>query len=172
IEGCRYNNYIVNIDNFKINDKIFNDRIGEKNAFLYKGLNRVFEVVGKWCEEHPNSQPPIVIHISEFGYNGVDDYDLLSLGSDIKSICTTNGNTKIFNIIYSDNSNSKVVFPSDINELKDYKFGEMYYLLSSIIPLNTNKRVRSDEYKYRTGLIFKCDISEIEGYLRDMIEYL
>lgn len=47
------------------------------NAYLHNALKRTKYILERWTSLHPNSFPPIVIHISCFGYNGAEDSDVI-----------------------------------------------------------------------------------------------
>lgn len=146
------------------------------NAYLHKALSRVKSLIEKWISFHPSSFPPIVIHISGFGYNGIEDYDIIQLANEIKSLYTQDGNTIFANFIFSQKTEEKpVLFPESVKEMGRSVFGEMYYLMSSQLPLLYNQQIRDyrdeiDVESFHSALAFNIKISDIPALLQTLVK--
>lgn len=146
------------------------------NAYLHKALNRVKNLAEKWISLHPSSFPPIIIHISCFGYNGTEDYDIIQLANEIKSLYTQDGNTIFANLIFSQKTEEKpVLFPKSVDEMGKSVFGEMYYLMSSQLPLLYNQQIRDyrdeiDIESFHSALAFNITINDIPVLLHTLIQ--
>ena len=154
------------------NDYIWIKPHSDGNAYLHKALEQAKRLAETWISLHPYSYPPIIVHISGYGYNGVEDSKIIQIANEIKSLYTNDGNVLLTNLIYSTKPGEKsIMFPESIYELDGYMYGEMYYLMSSQLPLSYNQLI--SEYRenignmsYRTALTFKTDISTIPSLLR------
>ena len=130
----------------------------------------------KWISLHPSSFPPIIIHISCFGYNGTEDYDIIQLANEIKSLYTQDGNTIFANLIFSQKTEEKpVLFPKSVDEMGKSVFGEMYYLMSSQLPLLYNQQIRDyrdeiDVESFHSALAFNITINDIPVLLHTLIQ--
>lgn len=114
----------------------------EGNANLFSALRMARRKVENWITEHPDSYPPTIIHITEYRYHGADDSTMVQLANELKFLSTNNGNALFFNIIITAKDDGKALyFPSSKDDLKDSYYGEMYYLLSSKLPLSYNERL-------------------------------
>ena len=147
----------------------------EGNACLYKALGRVKKIVEEWTSLHPNSFPPIVIHLSCFGYNGSEDSEILQLANEIKSLYTNDGNVVFANLIFSLDTNVEpILFPSSLTEMGKSVFGEMYFLMSSQLPLSFNKSI--EDYRinfecdtFHTAVVFQTSLDDVPKLLQSLI---
>lgn len=140
-----------------------------ENAHLHEGMKSIIPILNTWIQSHMDSYPPTVIHISPHGYNGAEHSLLIEQAQNIKQLSTNIGNTVLFNIIPSFASNESVLFPSCINDIEKYKFGEMYFLMSSLLPSYSQKRLFDEKYMSRIGLAFKIDAFKLDEVLRVII---
>lgn len=147
----------------------------EGNACLYKALGRVKKIVEEWTSLHPNSFPPIIIHLSCFGYNGSEDSEILQLANEIKSLYTKDGNVVFANLIFSLDTNVEpILFPSSLTEMGKSVFGEMYFLMSSQLPLSFNKsiedyRINFESDTFHTAVVFQTSLDDVPKLLQSLI---
>lgn len=145
------------------------------NAYFHKALERVKGLVEKWISLHPDSFPPIVIHISGFGYNGIEDCDIIPLANEIKSLYTKDGNVIFANLIFSAVPKEKpIILPNSIREMGESVFGEMYFLMSSQLPLSFNLQFQDlrnnmDGESFHKAFAFKTTIRGIPKFLQSLI---
>jgi hypothetical protein len=136
-------------------------------AYLNKALNSVKKLVDKWTEEHMDSFPPIIIHITEYRYHGAEDSEMIQLAKEIKSLLTNDGNALFFNIHLTWNENTvPVVFPSNESKISESYYGSMYYLMSSVLPQSfyNNMRIRENSTEYQEqhiGFAMNIKISDL-----------
>lgn len=136
-------------------------------AYLNKALNSVKKLVDKWTEEHMDSFPPIIIHITEYRYHGAEVSEMIQLAKEIKSLLTNDGNALFFNIHLTWNENTvPVVFPSNESKISESYYGSMYYLMSSVLPQSfyNNMRIRENSTEYQEqhiGFAMNIKISDL-----------
>lgn len=158
----------------KLEEPIWIKPKNEGSACLYKALRRVRNSLEKWTSLHPNSFPPIVIHISCFGYNGTDDSDIIQLADEIKSLYTKDGNVIFANLIFSLKKDvESVFFPNSMMEMGRSVFGEMYFLMSSQLPLSFNKDIKDyrkdlDCNTFHTAVVFQTSLDDIPKLLHSI----
>lgn len=147
----------------------------EGKANLFKALIMAKRMIETWITEHPESYPPTIIHITEYRYHGVEDSVMVELANELKFLSSNNGNPLFFNIIITANDGEKTIyFPSNRFDLKDSYFGEMYYLLSSRLPLSYNKRLthyhsEDSSYEQLQGLAFMVPFTKLEEIIMSII---
>lgn len=146
------------------------------NAYYHKALKRAKNYLEKWIEDHPSSFPPIVVHISCFGYNGVEDSEIIQVANEIKSLYTKDGNVLLANIIFSHKSGHKpILFPTSIWNIGNSVFGEKYYLMSSQLPLCFNQRMndfldKNNRESFNAAIAFNITINDIPSLLQALIQ--
>lgn len=96
-----------------------------KTAFEYAR-----PILEQWISEHPDSFPPIVIHLTD---GEPTDGDPMEAAAAIKSLATSDGNVLIMNCHISSNKAEQVTFPASEDQLPD-KFAKALYQISSEMP--------------------------------------
>lgn len=147
------------------------------NAYLFTALEHTKNMLERWTSLHPNSFPPIVIHISCFGYNGRDDSFIIQQANEIKSLYTKDGNVLFANLIFSfknEAPDEPIYFPNSLVEMGNSVFGEMYFLMSSQLPMlfNNNIKVFRNDTNikvFHTALAFNTSINDIPKFLQSLI---
>src|SRR5438477_89770 len=79
-------------------------------------LNHCYRVAGGWCEAHPGSFPPVVIHLTD---GESSDGNPEEAANGLKSLFTGDGNLLLFNCHLSDSTAVPVLFPSSEDQLPD-----------------------------------------------------
>ena len=88
----------------------------EGNTPMYEAMLHVRDMVAAWCDEPQNREsfPPVVINITDGVVSDCDDNELRDICSQIRRICTDDGNVLLFNINISTNSSlPPMVFPTE-----------------------------------------------------------
>lgn len=100
---------------------------------MYSALQEAYEIGRTWCKEKgAQSVPPIFINITDGEASDATTDDLLIVAGKIKSLSTNRGNSIFVNVHISTSEQSeKVVFPLEAKGLKDIKFGNLLYDMSS-----------------------------------------
>ena len=93
-------------------------------------LKTAYDVLNYWCATHPNSYPPVFIHITD---GQSTDGDPEELGQKIQSLSTNDGNVLIFNLHLSSFGGGEILFPASIYGLPD-SYAEKLFRMSSPLP--------------------------------------
>lgn len=141
----------------------------EGEARLHYGLRHATKIAKDWSATHQQANPPIIIHISEFGYNGAEHSEMIEIAQNLKAVRTVHGNAILFNVIYSECSDNAVLFPSYVDELGNNTFGEMYYHMSSQLPKQYFDKLGLNGSQDRVCLAFNLEINQIENILCKLI---
>lgn len=135
------------------------------------------DVTAAWIEEHNGLQDPApcIINITD-GYPSDDEFELISAANDIMKIGVPDGNSIIFNIHVSTDSNiSKYEFPIDATLCSDELYRMLYELSSTItsdladgIFLFSERQLEDKEKLF----VYNIDnIWDLYRYLHFAIEY-
>lgn len=106
----------------------------ESEAFggtpMREALIRAAEELANWCDEHPESYPPTILHITDGEAN---DGDPEEIAEKMKELGTNDGQMLIYNMHVSDSNPNPIIFPSSENGLPD-RYAQMLFRMSSVLP--------------------------------------
>ncbi len=95
------------------------------------GAMRVIaETVAEWCDSHPSSYPPTVVHVTDGQSTDGDPEDIAEA---IKGISTNDGEVLLFNLHVDTESGDEILFPSSEDELPD-EYARLLFRMSSRFP--------------------------------------
>jgi hypothetical protein len=117
-------------------------------------------VVEQWLTDHPRGFPPTVLHLTD-GESG--DGDPSTLGQEIMSLSTDDGQVLIFNCHVSARRSSKIEYPMSALRLPD-GFARTLFEISSRLPLNflaAAKQLGVNAEEGSHGFIFNADPSSV-----------
>lgn len=113
-----------------------------------------------WCDAHPNSYPPTVLHITD---GESTDGDPEELCNQLRQIQTNDGNVLLFNLHLSSNSEKPIEFPSSENSLPD-NFARLLFRMSSLLPEHLVSIAREKSFNVGAesrGFMFNGDAVQI-----------
>jgi hypothetical protein len=93
-------------------------------------LQHCRRIAADWCAAHPNSFPPVVIHLTD---GESSDGDPEGAAEELRSLSTSDGNLLLFNCHLSDRDAESVLFPTSESQLPD-DYGRMLFRMSSPLP--------------------------------------
>ena len=97
---------------------------------MREAMATVGEIVAKWCDEHPSSYPPTVVHVTD---GQSTDGDPEEVAEAIKGVSTNDGETLLFNLHVDMEAGDEILFPSSEDDLPD-EYGKMLFRMSSKFP--------------------------------------
>ena len=98
---------------------------------MHEAFERAAEIIQCWCNDKPDSFPPIVINVTD----GAANYPDLTAEAarKVMNLHTTDGNVLVFNIHIA-NSKHEVIFPHSTTQLVSDNLAEFLFDLSSVLP--------------------------------------
>ena len=97
---------------------------------MREAMGIIAETVAQWCDEHPTSYPPTVVHVTDGQSTDGDPEDIADA---IQGITTNDGEVLVFNLHVDTESGDEIIFPSSEDELPD-EYGRMLFRMSSTFP--------------------------------------
>jgi len=98
---------------------------------MCEAFRRAKAILQTWLREHSTGFPPTILHLTD-GESG--DGDPTSIGQEIISLGTDDGNALIFNCHLSSSSAQKIEYPANTYGLND-KFAQTLFGISSVLPV-------------------------------------
>ena len=127
------------------------------------GLTRVAEALADWCDAHPNSYPPTVIHVTD---GASTDGDPEYVASVIRQLSTQDGACLLFNIHVSTEQGDAIQFPSTDAGLPD-SYARLLFRMSSELPNHVSKLAADKGYRVgegTRGFMFNADPKGIANF--------
>jgi hypothetical protein len=115
---------------FPSESPIWIDPVAEGSTPMCHVLYHAYQILSQWIQQHPDSFPPIVIHISD---GESQDGDPIPYADAVKNLATKDGNVLVFNCHLSMMQAQQVVFPSTPDGLPD-ALARVLFNMSSVLP--------------------------------------
>lgn len=93
-------------------------------------LRKARDILAPWCDEHPQSYPPTVIHVTD---GQSTDGNPEPAADELRSLRTNDGSVMLFNLHIASGRNVPVMFPDADGVLPDSN-ARMLFRMSSVIP--------------------------------------
>jgi hypothetical protein len=116
-----------------------------------------------WCDAHPNSYPPTVLHVTD---GESTDGDPETLAKQLQQITTNDGNVLLFNLHVSTSGGDPAKFPTSDAGLSD-SYAKLLFRMSSPLPPHLQKAAEEKGIKATVesrGFVFNGEISEIVDF--------
>lgn len=115
---------------------------------MCEALFTAAETLAAWCDAHPDSYPPTVLHITDGESNDAGSPE--ELAKNIMQIGTNDGQTLMFNLHISTSNPNPVRFPATDNELPD-AFARMLFNMSSTFPERMRMYAQAQNLRLNPG---------------------
>jgi hypothetical protein len=126
-------------------------------------ISKAAEELAAWCDNHPSSYPPTVLHITD---GESTDGSPEQLAEGLRQFQTTDGNILLLNLHVSSLAATPISFPSSETGLPD-QYAKLLFRMSSPLPAHLVKvaqekgRTVSNESR---GYVFNADAAEIVDF--------
>jgi hypothetical protein len=130
---------------------------------MCQAIRVVAEEVVKWCDSHPNSYPPTILHVTD---GESTDGDPEALANNLCQISTNDGAVLMFNLHISTLGSEPSKFPSSENNLVD-KYAKLLFRMSSQLPKHLIDYAHCKSINVRLdsrGFIFNAEPAEIVDF--------
>lgn len=147
----------------KVKFPVWFDPIASGGTPMRDALIKTAEALVGWCDAHPNSYPPTVIHVTD---GASTDGDPTSVASSVRQISTGDGEALLFDIHVSTEEGETVKFPSSDVGLSD-SFAKLLFNMSSVLPTHVAKLASDKGYRVgeaARGFMFNADPYDIANF--------
>ena len=119
-------------------------------------LSKTMETVAGWCEAHPGSYPPTILHVTDGqSTDGVPE----EAADGLRQYSTKDGQPLLFNLHVTTGGGLEIVFPTSETALND-EYSRMLFRMSSPLPAHLAKFAGDKGYAVvdgSRGFIFNGD---------------
>lgn len=130
---------------------------------MCNAITAAAEQLVAWCDAHPDSYPPTVLHVTD---GESTDGNPEELASQLQQIGTSDGNVLLFNLHVSTSGGDPVRFPISDASLND-DYAKLLFRMSSALPPHLQKVAQEKGIKATMeskGFVFNGEISEIVDF--------
>jgi len=126
-------------------------------------IRRAGEELAAWCDAHPDSYPPAVLHVTD-GESTDGDPELLAEA--LRQFATNDGNVLLLNLHVSSRAGQPVSFPAGESALPD-PYAKLLFRMSSLLPSHLVDAVQQKGHQVSNesrGYIFNAEAGEIVDF--------
>jgi hypothetical protein len=130
---------------------------------MCNAITAAAEQLVAWCDAHPDSYPPTVLHVTD---GESTDGNPEELANQLQLIGTSDGNVLLFNLHVSTSGGDPVRFPVSDASLHD-DYAKLLFRMSSALPPHLQKVAQDKGIKATMeskGFVFNGEISEIVDF--------
>lgn len=135
---------------------VWYEKLADGGTPMTMGLDYCSQIAMNWITAHPDSFPPIVIHVTD---GDATDGDPELAAETLRSFATADGNVLLFNCHLSDKPAPGVMFPESEAELPD-DFARRLFRMSSLLPEKCLHVARGKGFEVNPGargMVFNGD---------------
>lgn len=126
-------------------------------------LAKAAEEIAAWCDAHPESYPPTILHVTD-GESG--DGDPEEIAANLGQFRTNDGSVVVMNIHVSALGSDTIKFPSSDSRLPD-SYAKMLFRMSSVLPPHVAAFAKDKGYAVTPesrGYMFNAEAGEIVDF--------
>lgn len=116
-----------------------------KYTRAHKAFAIVKNLLDKWMKDHHEKDcyPPTIINITDGAFNGIVNPREVNtqLANELKALFTNDGNVLLWNIHVTPDNQEQILLPISKTELKEDKYSEWLYDMSSLLPARYNQPI-------------------------------
>jgi hypothetical protein len=123
------------------------DPKSEGGTPMRAALGKTIETVSGWCEAHPGSYPPTILHVTDGqSTDGAPE----EMADGLRQISTKDGQALLFNLHVNTGTGLEIVFPTTESNLSD-DYSRMLFRMSSPLPAHLAKFAGDKGYTIADG---------------------
>ena len=145
-------------------DPIWIDPVAEGSTPMCHVLHRAHGILQQWIVKHPQSFPPIVVHITD---GESQDGDPLPYAEAVRALATSDGNVLLLNCHLSMAAEAPCLFPVSETELSD-PLAKVLLRMSSVLPEPLLRSAIAEGYAKgpgARGMAFNADMAVLIKFL-------
>ena len=139
---------------FPSESPVWVEPVAEGSTPMCHVLYQAYQILSQWIQQHPNSFPPIVIHISD---GESQDGDPIPYADAIKALATNDGNVLLFNCHLSLTPSQQIMFPSTPHGLPD-QLAQVLFNMSSVLPEMFYRNALTEGLRLQPGRAAWCSM--------------
>ena len=112
---------------------------------MHEGLTLAGRTLLDWCDAHPSSFPPVVIHLTDGMPTDGTPEQVERVGEHLRQISTEDGEALLMNIHVSGVAARPALFPDSDADLAD-DYARMLFRMASVLPETMRKEATSRGY--------------------------
>ncbi|MBI3897515.1 MAG: VWA domain-containing protein [Gammaproteobacteria bacterium] len=110
-------------------------------------LTKAAEIMVEWCDSHPNSYPPTILHVTD---GQSTDGSPESIADGLRQISVRDGQCLLFNLHVTTNGGQEVFFPGMESQAPD-EYSKILFRMSNILPPHLSRLARDKGYSVSEG---------------------
>lgn len=126
---------------------IWFDSVSSGGTPMCAALTKAAEVLAEWCDAHPRSYPPTILHVTD---GQSTDGDPESIGAGLQQLSTHDGQCLMLNLHVSVSGGLEVLFPSSEASAPD-NYSKMLFRMSSVLPGHLSSLAGTKGYSIGDG---------------------
>jgi hypothetical protein len=149
---------------FPSESPIWVEPLAEGSTPMCHVLYHAYQILSGWIQQHPDSFPPIVIHISD---GESQDGDPIPYADAVRSLATNDGNVLLLNCHLSMTQAQQVLFPSTPSGLPD-ELARVLFHMSSVLPEQFYRSAITEGLRLQPGargMAFNADMVVLVKFL-------
>jgi hypothetical protein len=119
-------------------------------------LAKTMEVIADWCDAHPHSYPPTILHVTDGqSTDGAPE----NIADGLRRLATNDGQCLLFNLHVTSGGGQEILFPTSEAALRD-EYSQMLFRMSSPLPAHLANFAGNKGYsiaEWARGFIFNGD---------------
>lgn len=131
----------------KVKFPVWFDPVSSGGTPMCAALTKVAEAAVEWCDSHPTSYPPTILHVTD-GQSTDGNPDHIANG--LRQIATQDGACLLFNLHVTTTEGREIVFPNNDNNLAD-EYSRMLFGMSSELPAHVSRFATEKGYSLTDG---------------------
>lgn len=148
----------------KVRFPIWVDATANGATPMCRALEYAKELLEPWIAQHPDSHPPIVLHITD---GESTDGDPVPGAHELTALSTTDGRVLLFNAHISTTAGSPVEFPESDSQLTD-PYSKALFEMSSVLPHGALVVANNSGHQLgdgARGFIYNAEAANLIGFL-------
>lgn len=121
------------------------------------------EALSEWCDAHPKSYPPTLLHLTDGESSDGDPEEIAEL---LKKIGTEDGEVLLFNLHASVSTGESIAYPASDESISN-KNSKLLYRMSSVLPTYLANYAKEKGYSVvdgSRGFVYNADVADIAEF--------
>ena len=113
-------------------------------------LMRTAEIIAAWCDQHPESYPPTILHVTDGVATDGQPEQIEQVAEGLRQLATNDGTCLLFNLHVTTGGDRQIIFPTAEGEMPD-EYARLLFRMSNQLPPHLLKAATDKGYKASDG---------------------